>query len=516
MFVELSRVLYRSRAHAASMEGNKASDLASDTIATEHMRVATHADESASDPKCQRASNPKCQRIDANGTVCVICLDEEGENPICCSEGHTMHAACMSQYILTEVDALKKTDYIAAKADTAELSGDTATLEALTGNCGCPLRGHGCNAAPFDGRMIARHVSEAAFAAHLEGKSVLAVARKVQQTLQEGSELALMVPNGRMCRRCHFGPVELQNCSDLTAHHGEMRHGNMPVNNACPQCGWFAEDFSRWPLWHPARPAAEEAQWAAAHAAEDEDEGAARRLREATERRRRLAERERERLERRERLRQGRGANGAHPFGPPERAPLERRREGARRMMRLMRLMQHDIREDGDNDGAMDAEMEMDMHIAELDMHRFPGLAEAVGLLPPLPPPPPPPLPPPQPPPAVARLEADLREARAERETYEARVGAAVEARAAAIAAAIEAAPREANADVPPTRVDAPLPPAAPQPSDCTASLALLARLTGFEADSQACEFYLNQGGGDVEGAVRAAVQGARLLTRLE
>jgi len=124
-------------------------------------------------------------------------------------------------------------------------------------------------------------------------------------------------------------------------------------------------------------------------------------------------------------------------------------------MMRLMRLMQHEIREDGDNDGAMDAEMEMHIHIAELDMHRFPGLAEEVGLLPPLPPPPPPPLPPPQPPPAVARLEADLREARAERETYEARVGAAVEARAAAIAAAIEAAPREANADVPPTRVDA-------------------------------------------------------------
>ena len=57
----------------------------------------------------------------------------------------------------------------------------------------------------------------------------------------------------------------------------------------------------------------------------------------------------------------------------------------------------------------------------------------------------------------------------------------------------------------------APLPPAGPRESDTATSRALLARLTGFEAESQACRFYLNEANGDVEAAVRLAVQGAIL-----
>jgi len=49
------------------------------------------------------------------------------------------------------------------------------------------------------------------------------------------------------------------------------------------------------------------------------------------------------------------------------------------------------------------------------------------------------------------------------------------------------------------------------QTADRARSLALLARLTGFEVGSQACAFYLDEAGGDVEAAVRAAVQGATL-----
>ena len=47
------------------------------------------------------------------------------------------------------------------------------------------------------------------------------------------------------------------------------------------------------------------------------------------------------------------------------------------------------------------------------------------------------------------------------------------------------------------------------QTADRARSLALLARLTGFEVGSQACAFYLDEAGGDVQAAVRAAVQGA-------
>ena len=131
----------------------------------------------------------------------------------------------------------------------------------------------------------------------------------------------------------------------------------------------------------------------------------------------------------------------------------------------------------------------------------------------PPPPPEPPPLPPEPPPlpPHVAALEGALGEARAEREANAAEFAAASDARVAAIAAAAAAAPRgdwlTGASSAPPMRVEAPI----PQPSPRAVSLALLARLTGFGADSQACAFYLDQADGDVEAAVRAAVQGSTL-----
>ena len=106
--------------------------------------------------------------------------------------------------------------------------------------------------------------------------------------------------------------------------------------------------------------------------------------------------------------------------------------------------------------------------------------------------------------PASARLEADLAQAHAERQAFERRVGRME------LDAAIAAAPRPGrNPDAPPTRVAGP----GSQAADRARSLALLARLTGFEEGSQACAFYLDEAGGDVEAAVRAAVQGATLAS---
>ena len=127
-----------------------------------------------------------------------------------------------------------------------------------------------------------------------------------------------------------------------------------------------------------------------------------------------------------------------------------------------------------------------------------------------------PPLPPALPamPSARERLEYDLAQAHAERQAYERRVHERQRQRDDAIAAAIAAAPRAGrNPSGPPTRVAAALPPAGPQAADRARSLALLARLTGFEEGSQACAFYLDEAGGDVEAAVRAAVQGASLAS---
>ena len=128
--------------------------------------------------------------------------------------------------------------------------------------------------------MLALIANNEAFEAYTEGKTRLPTARKVEEILTTRSELALIVPNARMCGRCHYGPVENLNCSDLLAHHGDhVRSGSARLNNSCPQCGWFTPSFTDWPRWDPsARPPAEEAQWAQVHAAE-EDEAVARRAR---------------------------------------------------------------------------------------------------------------------------------------------------------------------------------------------------------------------------------------------
>jgi hypothetical protein len=178
---------------------------------------------------------------------------------------------CLDKYILSNVKKLRETDYLPAKAETAQISEDGATLAFLRGACSCPLRGHGCGAAPFGDRLIALNVSDLTFAEYSEGKALLPIARKVDQVVQEGSELALLMPNARMCARCHYGPVELAagSCNDLTMHHGEVRApGRAPVSNACPNCGWFADTITAWPRW-VRQTTVEEATWATVHAAQD-------------------------------------------------------------------------------------------------------------------------------------------------------------------------------------------------------------------------------------------------------
>ncbi|EOD33649.1 hypothetical protein EMIHUDRAFT_229368 [Emiliania huxleyi CCMP1516] len=254
--------------------------------------------------------------------LCVICLeekDEDGRLPVlACAEGHAMHASCLSAYVSTKAVELQGVSYIAAKADTASVSGDAAALDALAGACCCPLRGYGCSAEAFSDRDIAQHASEGAFSAYLEGKTLLPIARKVEKVLAEGSELALLVPNGRMCGRCSYGPVELEACNDLLAHHGERRPGSSaPVNNACPQCGWFAPSIEMWPRWVPTATAAGEAHWAELHATEDEVTAAERRAR----RRRRAGGRSSEQ-----------NADALADF----RAAVDERRERRQQMIRLM------------------------------------------------------------------------------------------------------------------------------------------------------------------------------------
>eukprot|EP00900_Chrysochromulina_parva_P003382 jgi/Chrpa1/13044/Chrysochromulina_OHIO_Genome00017257-RA len=202
---------------------------AQDTSSSPPLDATTILDSTTGAQTCgrdERADNPKRTCTAGGGARkradCVVCL-ESHDVLIQCDEGHPICRVCLETHILTNVEKLRKTDYLPAKAETAQISDDGATLAFLRGACSCPLRGHGCGAAPFGDRLIALNVSDRAFAEYSEGKALLPIARKVDQVVQEGSELALLMPNARMCARCHYGPVELAagSCNDLTMHHGE-------------------------------------------------------------------------------------------------------------------------------------------------------------------------------------------------------------------------------------------------------------------------------------------------------
>ena len=279
------------------------------------------------------------------------------------------------------------------------------------------------------------------------------------------------------------------------------------MSNACPNCGWFADTITAWPRW-VRQTTVEEATWATVHAAQDT-------------------------------LELARGRRPTLPQRTLARSPWRPLRD-----------------EQVDEFGLLSAQTIQDtiqiqraMMGGVLELRRRREMPPAARSPPATP--------------ARARLEADLAQAHAERQAFERRVGrmdrgrqgqrirgreaagarpfaqvslaalaqalaqsAAALTRSrlllrarpvasiprssaassrqldAAIAAAIAAAPRpeERRPAVTPT-----------QTADRARSLALLARLTGFEVGSQACAFYLDEAGGDVQAAVRAAVQGATL-----
>jgi hypothetical protein len=539
---------------------------------------------------------------------CVVCSESEDSVVLIqCDEGHPICQVCLDKYILTNVKKLRETDYLPAKAETAQISEDGATLAFLRGACSCPLRGHGCGAAPFSDRLIALNVSDLTFAEYSEGKALLPIARKVDQVVQEGSELALLMPNARMCARCHYGPVELAagSCNDLTMHHGEVRApGRAPVSNACPNCGWFADTITAWPRW-VRQTTVEEATWATVHAAQDTLELARGRRRIPT-----LPQRtpwtpvpSRHRAAAEPTLAVGtqvtydrfRGctvallhADGSVDINVPGVGIHSRVARSAIQALPVEEVDEFGLLSARDSlfemmGGVLDQDIpehlrrrrEMRERLLQRRMDR--GAPSYDQLQPPLP------LALPAIPPATpasARLEADLARARTERQAFERRVGpmgrgrqgqriggreaagarpfarASLAALAQALAQSATAftrsrlllrarpvasiprssaaSSRQLDAAVAAARPEGRRPALTPtqtadrarslallgerrpaltptQTADRARSLALLARLTGFEVGSQACAFYLDEAGGDVEAAVRAAVQGATL-----
>ena len=211
----------------------------------------------------------------AQGVSCCICYDDAPLG-ITCAANHATCDDCLEQYVVNKVTDLSKQAGLAAEAETAALARDEGRLAALGGGCFCPLHGQGgCEAArPFPDRDIAAHVSADGFEKYVLGKTLLPVARKVQevtgcprarrplmclcaepsrftcvlwQVVQKKLELSLLFPDARQCGSCGAGPVMPGPwCTDLTTHHGQVMSGprgaqggqadRPPVDNSCRRC----------------------------------------------------------------------------------------------------------------------------------------------------------------------------------------------------------------------------------------------------------------------------------------
>jgi hypothetical protein len=60
--------------------------------------------------------------------------------------------------------------------------------------------------------------------------------------------IASLRAHAKQCGQCGYGPVLHHHCNLLNTHHGDQVAGGR-INNSCPECGWFASDWSLWKPW---------------------------------------------------------------------------------------------------------------------------------------------------------------------------------------------------------------------------------------------------------------------------
>ena len=162
-----------------------------------------------------------------------------------CDHGHVTCDKCFERYASECASRLETTNLLASEAEKAEGARDDVRMQQLAGQLHCPS----CKSGPFTDRQVALHTSDEGFAKYCGARALLPAARKVKKALEKGAELKALFPHARQCGSCGFGPVEHMACGDLAAHHGELRAGDVRIDNACPACGWFAESIEQWPQW---------------------------------------------------------------------------------------------------------------------------------------------------------------------------------------------------------------------------------------------------------------------------
>ena len=247
---------------------------------------------------------------------------------------------CLERIVVDTAQQVRDSNDLAAQLVAADAAGDTRRAHLLAGCVCCPEPS--CMSCPYADGEIARHASEAACEAYLQGRRLLPIAQETQRVFEEAqrmlraevermseqvragleleqgrallsAQLRQQMPNARQCGSCGFGPIEHMACWDLETHQGQRVGGNARIDNSCPRCGWFSRDIAAWPAWDGTLP--EEAADASMRGAATEvrvrreQEGAARREQEAA------ARREQEAAARREQEAAGAGGSGAAGAG---------------------------------------------------------------------------------------------------------------------------------------------------------------------------------------------------------
>ncbi|CAK9042903.1 unnamed protein product [Durusdinium trenchii] len=175
---------------------------------------------------------------------CAICLEEE-QGVRCDGIGaHIICRGCLPKLVESQLDLAEGSDHCMRER----------RMWSAVGQERCPCHLDGCSGALPHEQLLLHLPSETR--RRLEVDSEAARSFLCTEEPQDESEdlervrlsFLMDMPNAKMCGSCQHGPIDHTHCSDLDAHHGEMR-GNSQILNQCPMCGWRTSEIDDWPAW---------------------------------------------------------------------------------------------------------------------------------------------------------------------------------------------------------------------------------------------------------------------------
>lgn len=217
-------------------------------------RPGSFAARQAATGSLPNATNAEGGLVPANGKLCNICYMEDHDPnvlAVACDNGHYLCQPCFASWVQSQSD-------IDSNPQKIILNGGKV-------HCVCKQSSN-CNSGAFGNKLIAMATSEEIYEQYLRARDFVVGKDAVAGALSklsvggvdaiEQEQIRNMYRKGDgsfstyMCGQCQFGPIDHGWCNNLATHHGEEKqNGRSVVNNACPKCGWFAEDISVWPRW---------------------------------------------------------------------------------------------------------------------------------------------------------------------------------------------------------------------------------------------------------------------------